>query len=70
MARRRVSERYERRIPSCWLTTGGFTMTNHFSPWGAPLRSTSENSSSVRCSANSRGLAIVADEQMKTGADP
>ena len=57
-------------MPSSRLTTGGFTNTNHFSPRGAPLSPTSANGRSVSRSASSRGLAIVADEQMNTGEDP
>ena len=38
---RRVSDRYDRRIPSCWFTTGGLTKMKNFSPRGAPLSDTS-----------------------------
>ena len=61
---RRVSARYDRRMPSCWLTTGGLTNRKNFSPRGAPLSDTSSNGCSTSASASSRGLAIVADEQM------
>ncbi len=57
-------------MPSCALTTGGFTNRKNFSPRGAPLLSTSSNGRPVSPSASSRGLAIVADEQMNTGSDP
>ena len=67
---RRVSLRYERRMPSWWFTTGGLTKTKNFSPRGAPLRSTSSNGCSVSRSASSRGFAIVADEHRNTGSDP
>ena len=67
---RRVSARYERRMPSCWLTTGGLTNRNTFSPRGAPVSDTSSNGCSTSASASSRGLAIVADEQMNVGFDP
>ena len=36
-ATRRVSARYDRRMPSSRLTTGGLTKTKNFSPRGAPL---------------------------------
>ena len=61
---------YDRRMPSCRFTIGGFTKTSHFSPRGAPLSSTSSNGRSARLSASSTGLAIVADEQMNVGDDP
>ena len=32
-----LRDRYERRMPSCALTTGGFTNRKNFSPRGAPL---------------------------------
>ncbi len=57
-------------MPSSRLTTGGFTNTNHFSPRGAPLSVTSANGCSVSRSASSCGFAIVAEEQMNTGAEP
>jgi hypothetical protein len=57
-------------MPSSLFTTGGLTNRNAFSPRGAPLSSTSSNGRSVRRSASSRGLAIVADEQTKIGSDP
>ena len=57
-------------MPSCELTTGGLTSAKIFSPRGAPLRSTSTNRSPVSRSASSRGLAMVADEQMNSGVDP
>ncbi len=41
----------------------------YFSPRGAPLRSTISNFSPVRASANSRGLAIVAEQQMNCGLE-
>ena len=70
MATRRVSARYDRRMPSSWLTTGGLTKRKYFSPRGAPLRSTSSNGSPTSRSASSCGLAIVADEQMNVGIRP
>jgi hypothetical protein len=69
-ATRRVSERYDRRIPSWWFTTGGLTKTKNFSPRGAPLFSTSSNGCSTSRSASSPGFAMVADEQRNTGFDP
>ncbi len=70
IATRRVSAKYERRIPSCALTTGGFTKMKYFSPRGAPLFSTNSKGAPVSRSARSRGLAMVADEQMNVGDDP
>ncbi len=67
---RRVSARYERRIPSWLLTTGGLTKAKNFSARGAPLRSTSAIGVSVRRSARVTGLAMVADVQTNTGDDP
>ena len=69
-ASRRVSARYDRRMPSCAFTTGGLTNRKNFSPRGAPLSDTSSNGCSTSASASSRGLAIVADEQMNVGVDP
>ena len=57
-------------MPSSRFTTGGLTKRNSFSPRGAPLSSTSANGCSVSRSASSRGLAMVADEQMNFGSDP
>ncbi len=42
----------------------------NFSPRGAPFCSTSANGSPVSASASSRGLAMVAEEQMNCGFDP
>ena len=66
----RVCEMYDRRMPSCRLTMGGLTKRKYFSPRGAPLSSTSTNGCSARLSASSTGFAMVADEQMKVGAEP
>ena len=70
--RRRAASRlrYDRRMPSSRLTTGGLTKTKNFSPRGAPLSATSANGRSASRSASSRGLAIVADEQMICGSEP
>jgi len=57
-------------MPSCALTTGGFTKRKNFSPRGAPLCSTSSKGAPTSPSASSFGLAIVADEQMNVGFDP
>ena len=42
----------------------------NFSPRGAPLRSTSSKGSPVSASASSRGLAMVAEQQMNCGFEP
>ena len=70
IATRRVSARYDRRMPSCALTTGGLTNRKYFSPRGAPFFSTSSNGSPTSRSASSRGLAIVADEHRWHAAEP
>ena len=42
----------------------------NFSPRGAPLWLMCENGRSASRSASSRGLAMVADEQMNCGLEP
>ena len=63
IATRRVSARYERRMPSSRLTTGGLTKTKYFSPRGAPLRSTSSNG---RSDQPLRQLARIGDRRRRT----
>ena len=65
-ATRRVSARYERRMPSSALTTGGLTKRKNFSPRGAPLSSTSSNGFPV---SRFGQLARVGDRRRRADED-
>ena len=56
------------RIPS--RSTGGFQNTKCFPPRGAPFSSIASTGLPVRRSASSPGLAMVAEQRMKTGSLP
>ena len=69
-AMRVVCERAEARNPRSALMTGGFHSSRCFSPCGAPLSVIAVTSSPTNCAGKLAGLAIVAEQKMKTGSAP
>ncbi len=69
-AMRVVCERFEARMPSSALTTGGFHSTRCFSPAGAPLSVMARTGASISPAPSSSGLAIVAELRMNVGVVP